>query len=169
MPRTIQRVSFAFAKRGGLSPRWWWARGGDAEAFVRLCKEWTFLCCLGRGSFAVAGRAPCQQRTSQEILYIWISQISNLKSHFRQRATVAGRMGGLLREARPRQNCLGLARRLAPPTGSALRASATLAYRFGAFHAASRPAEPGQARQEIRRAFRWMKTGVAGSAASVSF
>ena len=59
MPRTIQRVSFAFAKRGGQSPRWWWARGGDAEAFVRFCKEWTFLCCLGlaralAGGFAVA-------------------------------------------------------------------------------------------------------------------
>ena len=33
-------------------------------------------------------------------------------------------------------NCLGLARRLAPPTGSTLRVSATLAYRLGAFRTA---------------------------------
>ena len=100
--RTIQRICFAFAKRGGLCPRWWWARGGDAEAIVRFCTRLDVPLLPRRGSFAVAGRAPCQQRTCQEILYIWISQISNLKSHFGQRATDAGRTGGLLREARPR-------------------------------------------------------------------
>ena len=90
------------------------ARGGDAEAFVRVCKEWTFLCCLGRGSFAAARhrRAPCLQRDVQKIRLMKESHISNLKSHNGQRATVAGRMGGLLMEVRPRQNCLGLARPL---------------------------------------------------------
>ena len=63
--------------------RWWWARGGDAEAFVRFCKEWTFLCCLGRGSFAAAGhrRTACQQQGARKIRLTQESQISNLKSH----------------------------------------------------------------------------------------
>ena len=45
----------------------------------------------------------------------------------RQRATDRVPKRGQLREARTRQNCLALARRLAPPTGSARGASATLA------------------------------------------
>ena len=132
---------FAPAGRGDLRSLWWWRGAHPAQPPLRATasRSGDIRC---RGIGLKVPRRTCQQ-------------------------TASASRGGWCRP-------LATASRLGfasghTPTGSALRASATLAYRFGAFHAASRPAEPGQARQEIRRAFRWMKTGVAGSAAPVSF
>ena len=66
--------------------------------------------CRGRTS---PGSAPCRQRGVKEILLKRESHISNLKSHNGQRAAGRVQKQGRLREARPRQNCLGLARALA--------------------------------------------------------